>query len=260
MTHFFADHFSSVAEGYGRYRPQYPQALFAYLAGLTPGRALAWDCAAGSGQATMSLLPFFDHIIATDASAAQLSEASGHPKVSYHVALAEQSGIAGASVDLITVAQAAHWFDLDRFYAEVRRVLAPDGVIGIWCYGLHSIDDPAIDGAIGRFYRDVIAPYWPPQRALIEEGYRTISFPFAEVSPPAFDMVAHWTLPRLIGYLRTWSAVARYRAAHGEDPVDALNEELALLWGDPGRARRTRWPVAMWGGRVADVRRARRGT
>ena len=245
MTRPFADHFSGVAEGYASYRPQYPPSLFAYLAGLTSGRGLAWDCAAGSGQATMSLPPFFDRIVATDASAAQLSAAPSHPKVSYHVAAAEDSGLADASVNLVTVAQAAHWLDLERFYAEVRRVLVPKGIIAMWCYGLHRLGDVRIDGAIGVFYKDVVGPYWPPERALIEEGYRTIPFPFDEASPPAFEMVAQWTLPQLLGYLRTWSAVDRYRAANGVDPVIALEKELAPLWRDEGRRRRVTWPLAV---------------
>jgi len=252
MTGSFADHFSRVAEGYASYRPQYPPALFAYLAGLTSGRALAWDCAAGSGQATMALPPYFDRIVATDASAAQLSAAPAHPKVSYHVAVAENSGLADASVNLVTVAQAAHWLDVDRFYAEVRRALVPNGIIAIWCYGLHRIDDAEIDRAIGVFYKDVIGPYWPPQRALIEEGYRTIPFPFDEVSPPAFEMVARWTLPQLLGYLRTWSAVDRYRGANGVDPVVALEKELVRLWRDDGCQRQVAWPLAM---RVGFARR-----
>jgi SAM-dependent methyltransferase len=200
----------------------------------------------------MALAPYFDRIVATDASAAQLSAAPAHPKVSYHVAVAENSGLADASVNLVTVAQAAHWFDLERFYAEVRRVLVPNGIIAIWCYGLHRIDDAQIDRTIGDFYKDVIGSYWPPERALIEEGYRTIPFPFDEASPPAFEMVARWTLPQLLGYLRTWSAVDRYRAANGVDPVVALEKELVPLWHDDGRQRQVTWPLAM---RVGSARR-----
>jgi SAM-dependent methyltransferase len=250
MSQSFADHFSGVAEGYASHRPQYPPALFEYLAGLTANHALAWDCAAGSGQATMSLVPYFDRVVATDASAAQIATAPGHPKVAWHVALAERSGLADASVDLVTVAQAVHWFDLERFFAEVQRVLVPNGVVAVWSYGLHQLGDHAIDDAIHRFYRDVVGPYWPPERALIERGYRTIPFPFAEIGPPPFEMLARWTLPQLLGYLRTWSAVARYRADKGTDPVIALGDELASIWGAPGSARDVRWPLAMRVGRA----------
>lgn len=246
----FADHFSAVASGYASYRPQYPAALFEYLAGLTDPRALAWDCAAGSGQATLSLVPWFDHIVATDASATQLAAAPAHPKISYRVAPAEASGLADASVNLVTVAQAAHWFDLERFYAEVRRASAPQAIIAMWCYGLHRMGAD-IDDVIDAFYTDVIGAYWPPERRLIEEGYRTMPFPFDELSPPSFDMTARWTLPQLLGYLRTWSAVDRYRAAHSEDPVIALSHELASRWGDADMQREVRWPLAMRVGRVS---------
>ena len=251
MTNSFADHFSGVAQEYASFRPQYPPSLFSYLAGLTSGRALAWDCAAGSGQATMSLLPYFDRIVATDASAAQLSAAPPHPKVSYQVALAEESGLSDASVNLVTVAQAAHWLDLPRFYEEVRRVLVPKGTIAIWGYGLHRVGDSEIDDAIGFFHKHVVGPYWPPERALIDAGYRTLRFPFAETSPPAFEMVARWTLPQLLGYLRTWSAVERYRSAKGIDPVASLESQIAPFWGDARQQRRITWPLAL---RVGSVR------
>ena len=245
MPDTFADHFSRVAGAYASYRPQYPPSLFSYLAGLAPGRALAWDCAAGSGQATMSLVPHFDQIVATDASAAQIAAAPAHPKVTYRAALAENSGIPDVSVDLVTVAQAAHWLDLPRFNEEVRRVLVPNGIIAIWGYNLHRVGDGEIDRAIDHFHADVVGPCWPPERALLEAGYRTIPFPFAEVSPPAFEMTAQWTLPQLLGYLRTWSAVDRYRAAKGVDPVTALEARIARSWGDAQRQRRITWPVAL---------------
>ena len=193
----------------------------------------------------MSLLPYFDRIVATDASAAQLSAAPAHPKVSYRVALAEQSGLPDASVNLVTVAQAAHWLDLPRFYEEVRRVLVPNGTIAIWGYGLHRVGDSDIDDAIGFFHKHVVGPYWPPERALIDAGYRTLAFPFTEASPPAFEMVARWTLPQLLGYLRTWSAVERYRAAKGIDPVSSLESQIAPFWGDARQQRRITWPLAM---------------
>ena len=249
MVEPFADHFSSVAEGYASYRPQYPQELFAYLAGLTSGRDVAWDCAAGSGQATMSLLPYFNRIIATDASAAQLAAAPSHPKVSYHVALAETSGLADSWVNLITVAQAVHWFDIDRFYLEAKRVLVPGGVIAVWSYALHRVGDGEIDRAIAFFYKHIVGAYWPAERALIEAGYRTIPFPFEEESPPAFEMTAQWTLGQLLGYLRTWSAVERYRAAKGVDPVGVLEKQLAPWWGAEDRVRKVTWPIALRVGR-----------
>ena len=244
MTRPFADHFSGVAAGYATHRPHYPDELFDWLARIAPARDMAWDCAAGSGQATLALTAHFGRVIATDASEAQLRTAPSHPRIEYRVAPAEASGLPDACADLITVAQAVHWFDFDRFYAEAGRVARSGGILAIWCYELSRIDDGAIDRAVGRFYREVVGAYWPPERRFIEEGYRTIPFPFTEIIPPAFEMASTWTLAQFLGYLRTWSSVARYHAARGEDPVILLGEELAPLWGDAGE-RRVRWPLAM---------------
>ncbi len=250
MTDAFADHFSAVATGYATYRPRYPDALFDYLSSLANARNVAWDCAAGSGQATLALTAHFGRVIATDASEAQIGSAPAHPRVEYRVASAESSGLLAGSVDLVTVAQAVHWFDFERFYAEVRRVAGPHGIIAVWCYGMSRTDRAAVDAVLDRFYSGVVGPYWPPERRLIEEGYRTIPFPFAEVMPPAFDMLADWTLPQMLGYLRTWSATWRYQAVHGADPVVALESQLAPLWGDPCERRAVRWPLAVRVGRV----------
>jgi SAM-dependent methyltransferase len=246
----FADHFSGVAAGYATHRPSYPDALFDWLGSLAPARDVAWDCAAGSGQATLALTAHFGRVFATDASDAQLRSAPSHPRVEYRVATAEASGLPAATVDLITVAQAVHWFDFDRFHAEVRRVARKGGILAVWSYGLHRIDGAAIDRAIHRFYTDVVGEYWPPERRLIEEGYRTIPFPFPEIVPPAFEMMSVWTLAQLLGYLRTWSSVSRYREARGEDPVTALGDELSGLWGAPGQTRQVVWPLALRVGRV----------
>ena len=251
MSQSFADHFSGVASSYAAYRPRYPDELFDYLTAVAPRRDLAWDCAAGSGQATIALAGRFTRVIATDASEAQLRSAPVHPRVAYRVATAEVSGLADSSIDLITVAQAVHWFDFDRFYAEVRRVAAPGGIIAVWTYGMHRVGDAAIDGMLDRFYHDVVGPFWPPQRKLIEQEYRTIPFPFDEITSPAFDMVEQWTLDRLLGYLRTWSAVSRYREVHRLDPVIALGRDIAREWGAEDDARQVRWPLAMRIGQVS---------
>jgi len=251
MSQPFADHFSSVAAGYASYRPRYPDALFDYLAALAPRRDVAWDCAAGSGQATIALAARFERVMATDASEAQLRSAPAHPAVTYAVATAESSGLPNASVDLVTVAQAVHWFDFDRFYAEVRRVATPGAAIAVWSYGMNRVGDAGIDDTVDRFYRDVVGAYWPPERRLIEEGYRTIPFPFDELTPPVFDMTERWTLETMLGYLRTWSAVSRYREVHGADPVTPLGRELAPMWGAEDDARQVRWPLAIRVGRVS---------
>ncbi len=250
MTQPFADHFAPVAASYADFRPTYPRELFAWLATLTPRRDLAWDCAAGSGQASVDLAGYFAQVVATDASRAQIDAAVPHPRIDYRVAPAEASGLAAASVDLVTVAQALHWFDLPAFYAEVRRVLRPDGALAVWSYGVLAVEGKAIDALVQRFYHETVGPYWPPERAHVESGYRTLPFPFAEVDAPPFAMETVWTLPQLLGYFRSWSATARFIAAHGRDPVADLAGQLEPLWGENTSGRQVTWPLALRVGRV----------
>lgn len=250
MTQPFADHFSSVAPAYAAARPSYPDALLGYLAECAPARRHAWDCGAGSGQATRALARHFDRVTASDASAAQLGQATPLPNVEYRVARAERSGLPEASVDLVTVAQALHWFDIPAFFAEAGRVLVPGGVVAVWCYGMQRVGDDAVDRVLSRFYADTVGPFWPPERRLVETEYRTLAFPFDELRPPRFEMAAAWPLPDLLAYIRTWSATARYADAHGHDPVVALAEELAPLWGPSRNARTVRWPLSLRVGRT----------
>ena len=246
----FSDRFAPVATHYARFRPTYPEALFAWLATTAPGRERAWDCAAGSGQATLDLARYFTRVIATDASRAQIDAATPHPQIEYRVAPAEASGLPDGVVDLITVAQALHWFDLDCFYAEARRVLKPGGILAAWTYGVQTVDEARVDARVRTFYRETVGPYWPPERRHVESGYRTLPFPFREIPAPEFRMIADWTLPELLGYLRSWSATERYHAEHGTDPVDGLATELAPLWGDSSIRRRVIWPLSLRVGRV----------
>ncbi len=243
----FRDHFSGVAEDYATFRPQYPAALFAALAARASRRDVAWDCATGSGQAAVGLATHFTRVVGTDGSAAQLAAARPHPHVRYVCALAEITPLAASSVDLASAAQALHWFDTARFFAEARRVLAPGGIVAVWCYGLAEIS-PAIDEAVRRFYMDTVGPYWPPQRQLVETGYRTVAFPFAEIDLPPFAIEQDLTLEAFSGYARTWSATQRCAAATGRDPVPDLVRALASPWGSV--ARRVRWPLSLRAGRA----------
>ena len=243
----FKDHFSAQAAIYAQARPTYPAAWFAALAQLTPGHDLAWDAGAGNGQASTGLAAHYAQVIATEPSAAQLAEAVAHPKVSYHQSAETAPMIAAGSVDLVTVAQAVHWFDRPKFYAEVKRVLRPGGVVALWAYEL-GIISPEIDAAVLRFYRGAINAYWPPERSHIETGYREFEFPFAEMALPKAAMQLDWTLANLATYLRSWSAVVRFTKDKGFDPVVALEQELAPLWG--AGARRVTWPLVGRIGRV----------
>jgi SAM-dependent methyltransferase len=244
----FKDHFSQASDRYAAFRPDYPAALFAWLADLCIERDTAWDCATGSGQAALGLAPHFSRVVATDASAEQIRHAVPHPHIDYCVAPAEASGLADRSVDLVTVAQAAHWFDLPRFYAEVARVLKPGGVLALWGYG-RMVLPGEMDALFRHFYADTVGPYWPPERALIDDAYRSMDFPFTEIEAPAFSIEVAWTLPRLLDYLSTWSAVRRYQEANGRDPLPALRAELESGWSGPATSRQLAWPLFLRIGR-----------
>jgi SAM-dependent methyltransferase len=238
----FPDYFSAGATEYARWRPDYPDRLFGYLAGLAPARRRAWDCATGSGQAAVTLARHFREVIATDASERQISHARRHPRVLYRVAAAERSGIEAGSIDLVTVAQALHWFDRPRFWREARRVLVPGGMIAIWCYDLLHVSEE-VDAVVHHLYREIVGPYWPPERSLVERGYGKLEFPFAEQTVPIFWMERRWSLDDLVGYLGTWSAARRFAEARGENPVERVREDLASAWGPFGRLRRVRWKL-----------------
>lgn len=247
----FVDHFSGVSAAYAAFRPRYPDALFQFLAREAPSRDEAWDAGTGSGQAAVGLARHFLHVTATDASAAQIQQATPDPRISYRVAAADASGLAPATVDLVTAAQALHWFDRPRFWTEARRVLRPRGVVAVWTYTMFEIAPP-IDQIVRRFYSDVVGPYWPPERRITEARYQTIEFPFAEFAAPDFVIEQQVTLDDVAGYIRTWSATRAFLREQRYDPVDPLIAELAPLWGPPParHTRLARWPVAMRVGRV----------
>jgi hypothetical protein len=244
------DHFSGHAACYQQFRPNYPEELFAYLASLCPNHRLAWDCATGNGQAAVALAPHFDSVIATDLSAQQIDQAERHAKVKYQVATADKAPLDDGTADLVTVAQALHWLDLKSFYGEVNRVVSAGGILAVWCYQLHSIS-PEIDTVVRRLYQDIVGPYWPPERKIVEEGYRTLPFPFDELKAPEFRMVHSWDLEHLKGYMDSWSSTQRYRKQNGDDPVAQIAGDLAAAWGDPDAKRDVVWPLHVRVGRFA---------
>lgn len=243
------DHFTAVSADYRRWRPGYPRALFDYLAAATPGRDLAWDCATGSGQAATGLGELFARVVASDASAAQIANAEPHPRVEYRVARAESSPLDDASCDLVTAAQAVHWFDIEAFWREARRVLRPRGVVAVWGYGL-ALVGPGIDEVIAGFSIETVGPYWPPERAIVDAAYSVVSFPFEPLDAPGFAMTAQWSLGHMLAYIGTWSSVKGYRQQTGADPMPGLAEKLAGVWGEPGRRRQISWPLILKVGRV----------
>lgn len=239
----FKDHFSKQAADYARFRPHYPREMFQYLGTITPTRGLAWDCATGSGQAAVELAKVFDRVIATDASESQIANAEPDERVEYRVAPAEQSGLDSGSVDLITVAQALHWLNHDKFYPEVRRVLKENGVFAASAYNFLRTERP-IEEIVGRYYYKIVGPYWPPERALIEQ-FSKIPFPFPQLETRAFEIVAEWELEHLVGYLQSWSSTQRFIAATNRNPLDEIASELEKAWGDPQRTKQIAWPLTL---------------
>jgi ubiquinone/menaquinone biosynthesis C-methylase UbiE len=240
----FKDHFSVTAEKYGKYRPDYPAELFEFLSSLAPGHDRAWDCATGSGQAARGLVKYFHKVIATDASERQIENAIRHEKISYHVAPAHKTAFQAGSIDLITVAQALHWFELDRFYKEAERVLKQNGIIAVWTYNLLTIS-PEIDKVVEFFYSNVVGEFWPPERKFVENRYENIPFPFPRLPSPSSRMSAKWTVEQLVGYLGTWSAVKRYRDSKGKNPVESIEKELARFWDTRSDVMAIHWPLSV---------------
>lgn len=247
----FQDHYSAYAAEYAKHRPVYPARLYAFLASLAPARDLAWDAGTGSGQAATGLAEYFAAVRATDPSGGQLAEAPQHPRVVYGLGDEGQSGLPEASCDLVTAAQAAHWFDMERFIGEARRVSRPGAVVAIWGYGLCAIE-AGIDAVVRRFYTDAVGAFWPAGRRHIDSAYRSLPFPLPEVEFPDLAIEARLDLASLGAYFRTWSAVHRKVMAEGGDPVTPLLRELATAWGDPAAGRLVRWPLF---GRVGRMER-----
>lgn len=239
----FKDHFSRQAADYAAHRPSYPDALFAWLAGQAPATRLAWDAGCGSGQASRGLAAHFDRVEASDPSEQQLAGAPAHPRVRYHAAAETLPVLADRTVDLVTAAQALHWFDLAAFTAEVCRVVTPGAVVAAWTYNLQRVS-PAVDAVIDPFYAS-LDPWWPPERRHVEDGYARLALPGTPLAAPPFTMTATWDLARFLGYLASWSAVAACRAATGRDPLAEAAPALAAAWGDPAASRPVTWPLTV---------------
>ncbi len=242
----FKDHFSRQATAYSRYRPAYPSELIAYVASLAPSRGVAVDCATGSGQAAVALAGHFERVIAVDGSVRQLAQSLPADGVHYVAALAERMPVRDGCAALVAAAQAAHWFDFERFYPECRRVLGAGGVVAVWTYEKFHVD-ATLDAVVDHFYSEVIAPWWPPERHFVEAGYRDLPFPLAEEHAPPFTLATDWDLDQALGYFGSWSAVQRCRDATGTDPLPALRRALEPHW--PAQRRLT-WPLHLRVGRV----------
>lgn len=236
--------FEQGGQAYARFRPDYPAGLAAFLASVAPDTGLAVDAGCGNGQLTRLLAGHFGQVVGVDPSADQLAHAAPHACIHYRCAPAESLPLPDGCAGLITAAQAAHWFDLPAFYGEVRRVAVPGGILALISYGVLRLE-PDMDKRFRRFYRDEIGPYWPPERQLVDSGYATLPFPFEELPAPAMEIRLDWSLPALLGYLSTWSAVRRAREAGREDLLLAFASDMAGAWGDATLPRPVVWPVNM---------------
>jgi ubiquinone/menaquinone biosynthesis C-methylase UbiE len=216
---------------------------------MGPHRRLAWDCGTGNGQAALGLAEHFESVVATDASPEQIALAGSHPRVEYRVARAERPGLETGSTALVTAAVAVHWFDFDEFYAEVRRVSSPGGVIAAWCYSLPAIN-PSVDAILNRYLREVLSGYWPERFRYILEQYKTLPFPFEELSTPAFGLETVWDMGQVLGFLQSWSGTANYEKQEGRSPIDLIRTELYEAWGPGDRPRLLRWTLHIRLGRV----------
>ena len=241
------DRFSGHADLYAQYRIDYPPELYDFVFSLVPNRGSAWDCATGNGQVAGRLADDFEQVQATDISETQLARAVQKPTIVYQISPAEQTPFADHTFDLITVAQALHWFDVSAFHQEVRRVAKPGAVIAEWGYGLVQLG-PNLNPIILDFYRNRIGPYWDPQRKYIDDAYATLPFPFADSQHSTFTARKTWSLERFLNYLRTWSAVRQYIHENEEDPVTPLGEVLKTFWSE--EEREVQFPIFLRIGRV----------
>ena len=237
----FKDHFSTQAQTYADSRPDYPPELYEFIASQVKEHTLCWDVATGNGQAAVPLAQYFDRVVATDASMAQLQQAIACRNIDYRCEPAEQSSLENASVDLVTVAQALHWFDFELFYPELKRVLKPGGVIAAWTYGLLTVNDD-IDSIIQGFYSGVLGGYWPQERSYVDEAYKTIPFPYSKVKTPDLNIKRAWSLEQLCSYLESWSAVEKYKRENGNSGVAPIKKQLAPYWADNCIVT---WPISL---------------
>lgn len=245
------DHFSSTSREYSFSRPTYPDVLYRFLNDITPNKDMAWDCATGNGQAAIGLCKYFKNVIASDASKGQLEHRFNRNNIMYEMFPAEKADIQDNSVDLITVAQAAHWFDLDRFYKEVTRISKSNGVLAIWSYGMHKIDND-IDKISEKLNvgGDILGRYWPRETDYVKEDYKTIPFPFIEISSPKFEMTVNWNLDDLVCYMQTWSAVKRFSTEKKFNPLNLIMDELESLWRERDKRKVVKWAINLRVGKI----------
>lgn len=242
------DNFSIQSDDYARYRPTYPKELYDFLIPQVSDRIVAWDCGTGNGQVAQKLSNFFEKVYATDISARQITNAMKKPNIEYRIESAGKSSFLDNQFDLITVAQAIHWFDLEKFYSEVQRTLKSNGIIAVIGYTLVRFNHE-IDGILDQFYNDILGDYWDDARILVEEHYRTLPFPFKEIQTIDLKYTKKWSLHELLGYLSTWSALQNYLNKNKKNPLGDVEKKLKKYW-DKDMLYEGSIPVFMQTGRV----------
>lgn len=244
------DLFSEQSKSYFNARPNYSEEIIAQILLSVPERQMAWDVGAGSGQFTQLVSPYFSHVLATDISENQLQHAPQFNNVRYAVQSANHSGLMAHVVDLITVAQAIHWFDFEYFYKEVRRVLKPDGILAVIGYGLIQIQDQTLNAKVQQLYHQTLKGYWDTERRYIDELYQSIPFPFQEIATPQLELNYVWTAQQLFEYLMTWSAVQHYERKTGHSALTEIADDLKAYC---DRSISVAFPVLLRLGQVAPV-------
>lgn len=238
------DNFSVGSADYATFRPESPAELYNFLLAHVADKNAAWDVGTGNGQVAAVLADHFNSVYATDISAKQLANAIHKPNITYKEERAEHSSLADNTINLITVAQAFHWFDFDAFYTEVHRVSKPGALLAIWTYNLLSIDKGAIDDIINDFYFNTVGSYWDTERKYVDEGYQNVDIPFEEIETPVFPMRKQWNFRQFLGYINTWSSVGHYKRKENADPVILLEERLKAHW-QPDEVKNIDFPVFM---------------
>lgn len=234
--------YSSYAKQYAQSRPTYPEELFSYISSLVKQHDLAWDCATGNGQAALALTKHFKQVIATDSSKEQIEQAIPHPQIEYRVATSEQSGLKDKSVDLVTVASALHWFDMQKFYSEVKRVVRPGGILAVWSYHVGYVEPP-YEKIFLCFYHNVLFPFFASGARLVDDRYETITLPGEPIDVEKYFVSAKWNLEQMLAFIKSWSGTQQYIKEQGEDPVSLVADDLKQLWGDPESIQTIRWPL-----------------
>jgi SAM-dependent methyltransferase len=244
------DNFSKQSREYSVFRPTYPDEVLDFILSLVNNKSAAWDCGTGNGQLAAKLSPHFQTVYATDISENQIGNAVKKDNIVYQVVSAEDAPFEEKAFDLITVAQAIHWFDFDKFYDKVNLTLKEDGILAVLGYNLMTID-PDCDKIIQHLYADILGDqYWDKERKYLDEQYKTIPFPFKEIQAPVFSQKVQWSIGELTGYLNTWSAVQHYIKANQNNPVDAIQPQLEACWGNKEK-KEVCFPTLLRIGRLA---------